>query len=172
MDLIWFDVSSDRSTSFHYKIQTFTKHLLVANFSAYHCARNSRSAWKINPKTQEKLRRFRWMGKKRGSYPIGSMYAIYTYIWLIFMVNVGKYAIHGSYGYRKPNIKHGENRVQWLCFVFFLICVFHSRCETSSYRVIPRSQTPATSVAKQQVWPKRWHGLHVHTWQLQNCKLN
>ena len=40
--------------------------------------------------------------------PIGSMYGIYTYIWLIFMVNVGKYTIHGSYGnglYR-PNIYH------------------------------------------------------------------
>ena len=23
---------------------------------------------------------------------------IYTYIWLIYMVNVGKYTIHGSYG--------------------------------------------------------------------------
>ena len=36
------------------------------------------------------------------SSPIGSMYGvyiyIYTYIWLIFMVNVGKYTIHGSYG--------------------------------------------------------------------------
>ena len=30
--------------------------------------------------------------------PIASMYGIYTYIWLIFMVNVGKYTIHGSYG--------------------------------------------------------------------------
>ena len=27
------------------------------------------------------------------------MYDIFTYIWLIFMVNVGKYPIHGSYGY-------------------------------------------------------------------------
>ncbi len=26
-------------------------------------------------------------------YPIGSMYGIFTYIWLIFMVNVGKYTI-------------------------------------------------------------------------------
>ena len=26
------------------------------------------------------------------------MYGIFTYIWLIFMVNVGKYSIHGSYG--------------------------------------------------------------------------
>ena len=30
--------------------------------------------------------------------PIGSMYGIFTYIWLILMVNVGKYTIHGSYG--------------------------------------------------------------------------
>ena len=28
---------------------------------------------------------------------IGSMYGIFSYIWLIFMVNVGKYTIHGSY---------------------------------------------------------------------------
>ena len=27
------------------------------------------------------------------------MYGIYTYIWLIFMVNVGKHTVHGSYGY-------------------------------------------------------------------------
>ncbi len=30
--------------------------------------------------------------------PIGSMYGIFTYIWLIFMVNVAKYTIHGFYG--------------------------------------------------------------------------
>ena len=29
--------------------------------------------------------------------PIRSMYGIFTYIWLIFMVNVGEYTIHGSY---------------------------------------------------------------------------
>ena len=32
------------------------------------------------------------------SDPIASMYGISTYIWLIFMVNVGKYTIHGWYG--------------------------------------------------------------------------
>ena len=32
-------------------------------------------------------------------YPIGSMDGIFTYIWLIFRVNVGKYTIHGSHGY-------------------------------------------------------------------------
>ena len=31
------------------------------------------------------------------SNPIGSMYGIFTYIWLICMVNVGKCTIHGSY---------------------------------------------------------------------------
>ena len=30
--------------------------------------------------------------------PIGSMYGVFSYIWLIFMVNVGKFSIHGSYG--------------------------------------------------------------------------
>ena len=28
---------------------------------------------------------------------------IFTYIWLIFVVNVGKYTIYGSYGYRNIN---------------------------------------------------------------------
>ena len=32
------------------------------------------------------------------SKPIGSMYGIFTYILVIFMVNVGEYIIHGSYG--------------------------------------------------------------------------
>ena len=30
--------------------------------------------------------------------PIGSMYGIFTYIWVIYGVNAGKYSIHGSYG--------------------------------------------------------------------------
>ena len=34
--------------------------------------------------------------------PYGSMYGLFTYIWLIFMVNVGKYTIHGAYGYWLP----------------------------------------------------------------------
>ena len=34
--------------------------------------------------------------------PIPSMYGIYTYIWLIFMVNVGKYTIHGCHGKSSP----------------------------------------------------------------------
>ena len=34
------------------------------------------------------------------SYPILSMYGIFTYMgWWIFMGNVGKYTIHGCYGY-------------------------------------------------------------------------
>ena len=33
------------------------------------------------------------------AYPICSMYSIFTYIWLIYGVNVSKYAIHGAYGY-------------------------------------------------------------------------
>ena len=33
------------------------------------------------------------------TYPIGSMYGIVTYIWLMFIVNEGKYTVHGWYGY-------------------------------------------------------------------------
>ena len=36
-------------------------------------------------------------------YPIRSMYGIFTYIWWISMVNVGKYTIHGYYGYQNTN---------------------------------------------------------------------
>ena len=32
-------------------------------------------------------------------YPICSMYGIFIYIWVIFRANVGKYSIHGAYGY-------------------------------------------------------------------------
>ena len=32
------------------------------------------------------------------SLPIPSMYGIFPYIWLVYMVNVGKYTIHGWYG--------------------------------------------------------------------------
>ena len=35
-------------------------------------------------------------------YPKGSMYGIFTYIWLIFMVYLSKYTIHGSNGYNLP----------------------------------------------------------------------
>ena len=38
------------------------------------------------------------------SYPIGSMYGISPYIWLICMLHVGKYTIHGSYGYVVSNV--------------------------------------------------------------------
>ena len=30
--------------------------------------------------------------------PICSMYGIFTYIWVIYGANVGKYSIHGAYG--------------------------------------------------------------------------
>ena len=36
---------------------------------------------------------------REGFFPIGSMYGIFTYIRHIFLVNVGKYSIHGSYGF-------------------------------------------------------------------------
>ena len=49
---------------------------------------------------------------ERKIYPIGSMglgyLPTFAYIWLIFMVNVGKYTIHGSYGYWRLNHDYGR----------------------------------------------------------------
>jgi hypothetical protein len=33
------------------------------------------------------------------------MYGIFTYIWVIFRANVGKYSIHGAYGMEKKSGK-------------------------------------------------------------------
>ena len=33
------------------------------------------------------------------TYPIGSIYGIFTYIWVIYRANVSKYSIHGASGY-------------------------------------------------------------------------
>ena len=51
---------------------------------------NSRNTWRLGKKN---------IASMGLVYPIGSMYGIFTYIWLICMVNVGKYTIHGWYGY-------------------------------------------------------------------------
>ena len=49
-------------------------------------------------------------------YPKGShgTWYIYLHEWLIFMVNVGKYTIHGSSGYEPMNeeIRHREKQVE------------------------------------------------------------
>ena len=34
------------------------------------------------------------------------MYYLYTYIWVIIVVNVGQYTIHGLYGIRNSYLKH------------------------------------------------------------------
>ncbi len=39
-------------------------------------------------------------------YPIGSMYGIFTYIYHQKQPNVGKYTIHGSYGYFHIHVTH------------------------------------------------------------------
>ena len=45
-------------------------------------------------------------GKFEIKVPIPSMYGIYTYIWLILKVNVGKYTIHGWYGVGQNSCKN------------------------------------------------------------------
>ena len=51
------------------------------------------------------------------------MYGIFTYIWLIFMVNVGKYTIHGCYGlgYSNKMIPPKPSKSVRMAFLGFLL---------------------------------------------------
>ena len=65
--------------------------------------------------------------------PIGSMCGIFTYIWLIFMVHVGEYTTHGSYGIQNytstasnlhpgswpSNVSWGSTQLQPECLLGF-----------------------------------------------------
>ena len=58
---------------------------------------------------------FSWLMYVDINIPIGSMYDIFTYIWLILLVNVGKYSIHGSYGiWMFP--KTGGKPLKWMIY--------------------------------------------------------
>ena len=61
------------------------------------------------PGTVEFPQRVSYRETSQNQDPIGSMYGIFTYILLIFMVNVGKYTIHRSCGDLKNN-KNDETR--------------------------------------------------------------
>ena len=45
------------------------------------------------------------------------MYGIFSYIWLMFMINVGEYTIHGSYGkqYEQPPKTNGTLQLGFDC---------------------------------------------------------
>ena len=62
------------------------------------------------------------------SNPIGSMYGIFTYIWLTFMVNAGRYTIHGSFGNVCSN-----NPQQ-----FFSFRILGSQCRSCGFNFQPR----------------------------------
>ena len=55
------------------------------------------------------------------------MYDIYTYIWVILMVNVGKYTIHGSYGL--PGYGIGGDYKLYVTKIT-VTCTFESACST------------------------------------------
>ena len=58
------------------------------------------------------------------TFTIPSMYGIFTYIWLIFMVNVGIYTIHGWHGiYHKKSTKCRQiyviQRILWAWYISY-----------------------------------------------------
>ena len=53
-------------------------------------------------KSRNRNKHYHYAPKRCFSHRIHVWY-MFTYIWLVFMVNVGKYAIHGSYGFGMKN---------------------------------------------------------------------
>ena len=58
------------------------------------CVNDAEYVWNIFGK-----KRVSDLGWNMMTFPIPSMYDIFTYVWLKCMVNVGRYTIHGSYGF-------------------------------------------------------------------------
>ena len=52
------------------------------------------------------------------TYPIGSVHGIFTYIWLMFMVKVGQYAIHGLVGIWFKEVEFSLTKPQVFLRVF------------------------------------------------------
>ena len=68
-----------------------------------HDGANGMGRWWRETKRSGEWKWWRWISGSNHfqslfTYPIASMYGIFSYIWLIFMVNVGIYTIHGWYG--------------------------------------------------------------------------
>ena len=71
--------------------------------------------WRTPPKIGPRKKQKWWANiletKMNKVIPIGSMYGIFHYIWLIFMANVGKYTIHGSYGIWKGTVSKRKGKI-------------------------------------------------------------
>ena len=57
----------------------------------------------------------------QAAIPIGSMYGIFTCIWLIFMVDIGRYSIHWSYGIWEQH----KTAIALSWFVAVIPCIVH-----------------------------------------------
>ena len=80
---------------------------------AQECTGPTRSLfwWLGHP--SEKYEFVNWDDYKFPIYPKCSMYGIFTYIWVICRANVGKYSIHGAYGYGKKKVPNHQPVFLW-----------------------------------------------------------
>ena len=120
--------------------------------------------------------------------PIGSMYGIFTYIWVIFRANVGKYSIHGSYGIVPRHGRHGrssafceKNTGKW--DLNGSLNGWQHWCLLKSYWSNPWPKKPgwhAIHIKKKkkklqirQVSSERHHSIGIHDWsELHACLAN
>ena len=76
--------------------------------------------WKLAPELQHVMFFFQKMvvSISTNTFPKCSMYGIFTYIWPKFMVNVGKYSIHGASGFEFSCNHWTSENLSYMFFVF------------------------------------------------------
>ena len=91
---------------------------------------------------------------KGKSYPIGSMYGIFTYIYHKNQLNVGKYTMHGSYGYVVFNAHVSSRNLQTCPPTILMIPESRDPWNKSSPRIIDEVKTSKTQVRKGLFGPR------------------
>ena len=95
--------------------------------------------------------------EKVSSIPIPSMHGIFTYIWLCFMVNVGKYTTHGSYGINITSPKLHPPEFFWEFQEFFQSRNLRWRFQTSDHFFKLRNATLSMVVSIVPLIGGRWY---------------
>ena len=86
---------------------------------------------------------------------IGSMYGIFTYIWLTCMAHVGKYATHGSYWY----VKYNSDSMNLELSLVLMLC---PGCKLLSFPSCPAQPGPSGSAPFMESARRRTH-YHLST---------
>ena len=74
------------------------------------CCQRKNNLWNQHASSKFKQIHLNW---RVLLWPRQSMYGIFTYIWLIFMVDIGRYTIHWVFGWVESNTSRKNEKTSW-----------------------------------------------------------